>query len=937
MTDETPDVTIVGAGMAGMTAAAKLLAAGFSVKVIEASSGVGGKFGAIEAKGARHDYAWHIFGDWYPNFWALARDIGLSKQNDFEPRPTLTLLRPLDGQSAWPRTATITSIGSPETFWSTATSGVAHWSDVMLFAYSQYSLLCDTSLDREEFLNRVTVNGYMRSLPHMSDVAALLHNELLLRIWAIPSYLISARSYRTHLALIAPFRSSESPLLVMKQNFQDGFWRPFLEYLRSYPRFTLVRDTRLMGIRLATTRDRVDEIVVSHGAAGGSRAERVQSLIVAIPPDRLLQVVSAPDSLALRQEVPSLLGLAKLDAQYTASLTLCLKGRLDIPGVTDQPVTLVDDLESIYAASDLDPRNGLASEYGISFMDVTGLREPGHPTILVVLASDADSLRSLDDEEACQRVVAELQRYVRFDDSDIDWSRSYYQPHTNEPLFVNSVGSWEYRPEVRVTNSEHQALGGQVWRTIRNLYLAGDYCRSQIDIVSLEGAVHTGIWAAHALSSARRAQGDTRIQEVPEPIRPVPADLDRAKGVRAGLERWAELAARRSLLVKEDLLAAAARRVARPSSSVLPVSSSTAKETLTRRAGGRTMSAVLSTYPTFSSPTDTGRDWAWLTDPLRMTKPVTLKSGAIASVPFYFWETQSVCLQGVADAESVDLLLRDQGLRATHVDPAAPLVEKPGSGVARVRIWATSYGGTTVGPIRTVYSLVHVRPRRECRKNEKDEKPDHWWWWWYFGDSAVNQEFKRDVWGVANELAPVEMSFLTGTKIVRVLENGGTALRITCPVTPTPPAAVAAPAYRGPQATFTGVPASVPTTQVGGVLPVPAGAAAPVPDLRFRLVARRSHDDGENWVNVKLGGPVQRGDIPKDDDRILYVRKDSTIDRHLRGAGFRARTWSFYEEYHGVIEMWDEKGSGKEGVRDKEDKFEVVRQGDGWLIREFDK
>jgi hypothetical protein len=29
-------------------------------------------------------------------------------------------------------------------------------------------------------------------------------------------------------------------------------------------------------------------------------------------------------------------------------------------------------------------------------------------------------------------------------------------------------------------------------------------------------------------------------------------------------------------------------------------------------------------------------------------------------------------------------------------------------------------------------------------------------------------------------------------------------------------------------------------------------------------------------------------------------------------------------------------GSGRDPVRDTEDKFEVIRQGDGWVIREFE-
>src|SRR5262249_55016122 len=208
--------------------------AGFSVKVIEASSGIGGKFGARPAKAGYHDFAWHIMADWCKNFWALSGRIGLSRTEDFVPRPRLTLLRPRARASPWPRAASVPCIGSPEYFWSNVNSGVAHWSDLVLYTYGLYSLLCDQDIAREEFLNRVEVNGYMRSLPHMSDVAALLHNELLLRIWAIPSYLISVRSYQTHLQIVAPFMASPSAIVIMRKDFETGFWSPFRRTLAPY-------------------------------------------------------------------------------------------------------------------------------------------------------------------------------------------------------------------------------------------------------------------------------------------------------------------------------------------------------------------------------------------------------------------------------------------------------------------------------------------------------------------------------------------------------------------------------------------------------------------------------------------------------------------------------------------------------------------------------
>ena len=107
MTGQTADVTIVGGGIAGMTAALRLLEAGFSVKVIEASSGLGGKFGARRGRHGYHDFAWHVLSDWCKNFWSIAATLGLDKTEDFVPRPRLTLLRPRQSPSRLPRVISV--------------------------------------------------------------------------------------------------------------------------------------------------------------------------------------------------------------------------------------------------------------------------------------------------------------------------------------------------------------------------------------------------------------------------------------------------------------------------------------------------------------------------------------------------------------------------------------------------------------------------------------------------------------------------------------------------------------------------------------------------------------------------------------------------------------------------------------------------------------
>ena len=933
--------------MAGMTAALKLLQAGFSVRLIEASDGVGGQFGARLAKRDYQDFAWHVFAGWCVNFWEIAETIGLSEERDFVARPTLTLLRPFEGPSRRPRASSVSYVGSPEFFWTNLTSGVADWSDLLLFTHSMYALLCDQSLEKEEFLNRVPVNAYMRGLHPMSDVAALLHNELLLRIWAIPSYLISARSYQTYLQLIAPFTYPSSPVVVLKKNFEEGFWAPFRDTLRRLPSpFTLTTGARLTGIRLGPGGRLVDEIVVKYKSEAAPRVEKVNRLIVAIPPESLVRVLSDAESSALRDTEAGrdLLDLAKLPTQQTSALTLYFKRSIGIPG--PEPVALVDHFEDMYAPDTLSQRNGLASAYGLSFLDVASLWKADHPTILSVLASDAESLMRLDDDEACRCVITELRRFIRFDDRDIDWDYSHFQAHRGERLFVNAVGSWEYRPEVRTVNSEGQALTGQIWQSVHNLYLAGDYCRSRIDIVSLEGAAHTGIWAAHALSGRAVAQGHTGVRIVPPPRPPVDWDPAPAQRILGQLRRWLGLADARSRRVATEiklLQKESPPTVSRPATGAAPASGSTN----TAGPGGRAMSKALSTFPGFSSPTSPEQT-GWLNAKYRdHLRQVTLKSGASAGVPLLFWESRALKLLGTGDGDAIDSILAAQSLRSVRVD-ASGAVETPGGSYAQVNIWAPDYAGTTVGPIKAVFASIWVEPRATCPTRHRDPKLPHFWWWWYYGNSVVNSEFKRDVWGIPNELGMLEMTYQTPMKAVRLLHEGRMALRLRADLSKTPDEWIML-SEEELDKLVKGNPDKKKESEIPGTLnKLSEGATGHEQKLgrwrvadrdarhkmgarpretpgttpfRFVAVSRRSTDEGEN--DVEMFGAVKflKYDEARDE---YHVGKDTAVGKQLESVDFKPQGWEFYPSYNGVVEIFDEKGGSERPKHKDEERAQTI-------------
>ena len=107
-----------------------------------------------------------------------------------------------------------------------------------------------------------------------------------------------------------------------------------------------------------------------------------------------------------------------------------------------------------------------------------------------------------------------------FLDPAIAWSRRHRRNRNDEPLLVNTIGSWERRPKA------HTA--------IPNLFLGGDYVQTNIDLATMEGANESGRAAVNALldragSPAARVQM-FQLYRPPEfePLKAVDAELFKA-------------------------------------------------------------------------------------------------------------------------------------------------------------------------------------------------------------------------------------------------------------------------------------------------------------------------------------------------------------------------------------------------------------------------
>jgi hypothetical protein len=500
MESNMPQVTIVGAGIAGLAAALRLIERGFDVTVLEQDGFIGGKLGAHTHDGPNkadhHEHSYHMYLNWYRNFWRIIEDVGIV--DHFRAETALAHLPPGKGE----KPVKFFNVGSALSYWSNIFSGLEQPLDMFLYAYS-YADLLGTPLPHRHRSDTLSVFGFTGSRPYGTDRSMALHAEALVKAFAIPTHLASLTSYRNFINY--GFRHPSPMMWLLKGNTQQYLFECLEKHLqKAVSQNRAAGGTAGLRIRTVTrvekihlTDDKVTSlevaqltdsptIALSGGAGNGKGTTRLEpvggDVIVAIPPNALARLID----FKILDVAPALGNVIKLRSEPMAALNIYFKRRLpDIP----KEITILLD-----------------SKYELSFLDNSQRWEEapsGDVTFLNVVASDFSVLGQCTREKEYRGtkeiLYAELARYLKFDydpvgkKDDIDRDRSYLQTNVGEGLFTNDVGSWQFRPD---------ATTG-----IRNLFIAGDYCKTFVDVVTIEGAVASGLMAAEAVRK-RAAIGD---------------------------------------------------------------------------------------------------------------------------------------------------------------------------------------------------------------------------------------------------------------------------------------------------------------------------------------------------------------------------------------------------------------------------------------------
>ncbi len=483
-------VTVVGGGIAGMTAALRLLERGFDVTLIEQNKFVGGKLGAhrhgkhdneptpagMKPDEAEiwHEHCYHMYLNWYHNFWAIMQEAGLIDR--FEAFPTLNYIH-ADRPG---RVHTLHNIGAPASTLGNMFAGVLSPADMFLYGYSLLDL-CAEPMRRGSQLERLSVLAYMSERKYNTQSAVEQHSRTLAEAFACPSYLSSSRSYRS---LIQYGLRQPSPMMwLLRGNTAEHLFEPLRKHLLEVARAHHVKFDLRLGLR-------VDQLTLEAGrvirlsAAEQSHSPSIDcpgpkpqdgptikigvpgDIILAVPPNALASLVSRE----VFTSAPSLGEVRRLRTEPMASLDILFSKRLpDLPrGIT----LLLDSL------------------CDLSFLDLTQLWPEiaaSGRSYINVIASDFDVLAGYADKNRTfiiERLLEELRRFVAFDNTT-DVAATHLQSNVGEELFVNQVGSWDSRPE---------AVCG-----IPNLFIAGDFCRTFVDVVTIEAAVVSGLNAAEAV------------------------------------------------------------------------------------------------------------------------------------------------------------------------------------------------------------------------------------------------------------------------------------------------------------------------------------------------------------------------------------------------------------------------------------------------------
>jgi predicted NAD/FAD-dependent oxidoreductase len=462
-----------------------------------------------------HEHCYHMYLNWYHNFWDFMAEIGTLGK--FAPINSVATLRRSAPGSERPAPVTLINVGSPWTTPHNVFSGIGSVANVLASTQATADLAGEF-LRGDAWLEQTSITAYMQRRVYATPDALASTGRTTAQAFASPSYLSSARSYRALLnyGLRRPAPqmyllrdptgpSIFTPWLLAMRRIAGGFalqGKPIADPLNPLRVASETATAPGPGGRLTIRPLTMVSEVELDAATGRIKALHLQALrrspflsadgkpepegapeivpvhgdvILAVPPRQLGRLVSPQ----IARAAPQLAKVRNLRMEPMISLDLFFRKKLEnIPqGITSLQGTVLE----------------------LSLLDTSQSWEtaPHLGTSFNIIASTADTIIDYDNATILELILEELAHYIDFERADIIDCRTHLQTNVGAELFVNQLGSWDSRPEASCE--------------IPNLFLAGDYCKTPVDVVTIEGAVMSGLMAAEALRRRRRKGSPIKI------------------------------------------------------------------------------------------------------------------------------------------------------------------------------------------------------------------------------------------------------------------------------------------------------------------------------------------------------------------------------------------------------------------------------------------
>jgi predicted NAD/FAD-binding protein len=528
-------VAVIGGGISGITAAVKLYQQGFDVTIFEKGTSLGGNLSSnsIDNKNTPRDVYPHIFGDWYKEFWyLLEEDFGIKRGEWFVRRDKIRMaMIPADTSGL-----TVTGFDKVEfAILATPTSlanltddlfsNILSQRDMFLFGYSFLDLISVPRLRTSKVLSELDVTGYLYSRPFVDNEIADLHDDILKLIWSMPTNQTSASAYQALMRHTQTF-PNETPFAWQMNRPAGMLMDEITKQLKGQKgeRITVKLKTQVNELIL----DQNDKYVELRIGDAKEKPFRFRYAVVATPPlDAVgLVLTKAPSKKSLVERQPSLACLREAEFGRIPVIYLSFhkdflaQHQSDLSALPNELTAFRSRPAQVTGSSDAKARDNTV-DYDISMLNLTGLWtvDPLNPNVaaskmgpdvgpvLVIAASHSTAIeaRGPDEDEGNKgegqgfAMLKKLQGYLPFFDPGdywednskrcVNWERTRVITNSDYKLFLNDVDSDKWRPRAQIQN-------------VKNVFFAGDYCHTDVDMATVEAAVQSGVLAAQALQAA---------------------------------------------------------------------------------------------------------------------------------------------------------------------------------------------------------------------------------------------------------------------------------------------------------------------------------------------------------------------------------------------------------------------------------------------------